>query len=290
MRAHFVDNDRQPYQPEKASMLNSTVLDVALGLVFCWGALALIASSVYESFASLLKLRANGLLKGVKELLNDQDFSGLAQSLYKNALVNPRDPGKADKESQLQAKPSYIQPKHFAAALLEAIQGAPGTFEDLKPQIDAIKDDQIRTLLRNMYARAGGKLENIQTELASWFDAGMERVSGAYKRKAQLFSFLIAFAVAGALNIDTFHLSNALWTHSADIASLAVTKSPEAALAELKQLPVGWTSGSSFSALVLAGWLATACSALFGAPFWFGLLQRLVNLRGTGPKTAEDNS
>ncbi len=35
---------------------------------------------------------------------------------------------------------------------------------------------------------------------------------------------------------------------------------------------------------VLFGWLATALAGMLGAPFWFELLQKLVNLRGTGPK------
>jgi len=33
-----------------------------------------------------------------------------------------------------------------------------------------------------------------------------------------------------------------------------------------------------------AGWLLTALAGMLGAPFWFELLQRLVNLRGVGPK------
>jgi hypothetical protein len=36
--------------------------------------------------------------------------------------------------------------------------------------------------------------------------------------------------------------------------------------------------------LTLAGWLLMAITALAGAPFWFDVLQRFVNLRGTGPK------
>ncbi len=267
-------------------MLNSAVLDVALGMVFCWGAVALIASSIYESIASLFKLRANDLQKGVKDLLNDKDFAGLALSVYRNGLVNPRDPGTATGESNVTVKPSYIDPMHFAAALLEAIQGAPDAVEDLKKKLEAIKDDQIRTMLVGMYTRAGGKIEEIQKQLAGWFSAGMERVSGVYKRRAQLFSFLIALLVAEALNIDTFGLFKALWVHPADIASLPVPGAASVALSELKQLPVGRTGALPADLVSVLGWLATACSALFGAPFWFGLLQRLVNLRGTGPKPA----
>jgi len=36
----------------------------------------------------------------------------------------------------------------------------------------------------------------------------------------------------------------------------------------------------------LFGWLATALMAGFGAPFWFELLGKLVNLRGVGIKPA----
>jgi hypothetical protein len=266
-------------------MLNSAVLDVALGMVFCWGAVALIASSLYESIASLLKLRAGDLLEGVKELLNDKEFTGLALGVYRSALVNPRDPGTSTGETTLTVKPSYIDPLHFAEALLETIQGAPDAVADLDKKIAAIKDPQIRALLQGMYARAGGKIEEIQKQLAGWFSAGMERVSGVYKRRAQLFSFLIALVVAAALNIDTFTLFRALWTHPADLASLSVPGSMGAALDELKKLPVG-RPGLPVGLVSVLGWLATACSAPFGSPFWFGLLQRLVNLRGTGPKPA----
>jgi hypothetical protein len=35
------------------------------------------------------------------------------------------------------------------------------------------------------------------------------------------------------------------------------------------------------------GWLITAVSALFGAPFWFDTLQNLIRLKGSGPSPAE---
>jgi hypothetical protein len=36
--------------------------------------------------------------------------------------------------------------------------------------------------------------------------------------------------------------------------------------------------------------LVTASTAVFGAPFWFDLLQRLVQIRGTGIKPAADRN
>jgi len=36
--------------------------------------------------------------------------------------------------------------------------------------------------------------------------------------------------------------------------------------------------------LKILGWLITALAISFGAPFWFDLLNRLVDLRGSGKK------
>jgi hypothetical protein len=70
--------------------------------------------------------------------------------------------------------------------------------------------------------------------------------------------------------------------------TMPTAQNAEAVLQGLKGLPVGWETFPPTSLLAYFGWIATASSALFGAPFWFDLLQRIVNLRGTGPKPAEE--
>jgi hypothetical protein len=270
-------------------VLNSTVLEVAIGLLFCYGSMALIASSVYEAIASLLKLRARSLLDGVKSLLNDQTFSGLALNVYNHALVNPRDDGAAKPGEPPRMRPSYIEPRAFAIALIDSVAGVSATFGQLKTKIDGLPDGQIRTLLEGMYTRADGSLENLHAAVAGWFDAGMDRVSGGYKRQAQLCTFIIALAIAGLINVDTFHLFATLWNHPALAAKLSAgADATQDAFKNLELLPVGWTTDAraAFSLVTIAGWIITALSALFGAPFWFDLLQRLVNLRGTGSKPA----
>ena len=74
-------------------------------------------------------------------------------------------------------------------------------------------------------------------------------------------------------------------------------------LEQLRQIPLGLTGAEhrpQFASKPLAyllsflpalpGLLITAIASLFGAPFWFDLLQRLTQLRGTGakPKTEQD--
>jgi hypothetical protein len=36
--------------------------------------------------------------------------------------------------------------------------------------------------------------------------------------------------------------------------------------------------------LQLIGWSLTAAAGVLGAPYWFGMLSKVVNIRGSGPK------
>jgi hypothetical protein len=269
-------------------MFGSVSLDVAIGLVFCYASISIIASSLYEAISSLLKFRARSLLQGMKALLNDKAFTGLAHELYQHALVNPRSDGQTQKGQTPALVPSYIEPRSFALALLDVLQKGPDAFASLGTKLAALPDTQLKTLLQGMYQRAGDDARRFEAELASWFDSGMDRVSGGYKRQAQLCTFLIGFALAGLFNVDTFHLFKTLWEHPAAAASIAASGSQfdntHRAMDALFAQPVGWTPVPSCIPLAVCGWFVTAFSVLFGGPFWFDLLQRLVNLRGTGSK------
>ncbi len=62
-------------------------------------------------------------------------------------------------------------------------------------------------------------------------------------------------------------------------------------------LPIGWKAanikdGKTFTDYLikhLAGWLATILAIMMGAPFWFDILNKISNLRGTGPKPASNS-
>jgi hypothetical protein len=129
--------------------------------------------------------------------------------------------------------------------------------------------------------------------LAGWFDNAMARMSGAYKRKQMLISLLIALLLSILFNIDSIHLFRTLWQEPALAAHLkdAPTALDPAVINALMTLPIGWTKfppvlNADF-ALQVAGWLITATTALFGAPFWFDLMQRVVRMRATGAKPDE---
>lgn len=273
-------------------MLGSTVLEVAVGLTFCYGTVALMVSTLQEALAALFRLRANTLLAGIKSMLNDPRFDGLARAVYAHPLVNPLTDGNATSEAALRSRPSYIEPAHFAIALVDTLWKVPGDFLQLRSAIDTIPDPQLRIALQSLYSRARD-LQQFQDMLAGWFDNAMARMSGAYKRRQLLISLLLSLLLAVLFNIDSIHLFRTLWQQPALAAHIQDVPGglDPAVIDTLTTLPIGWLSfppqlDADF-ALQVAGWLLTASTTLFGAPFWFDLMQRVVRMRGTGAKPEE---
>lgn len=294
-------------------MFQTPVISVAMGLCFTFGAVALIASAINEAFASLLKLRGRLLLDGLKLLLNRD--AGLIKSIYTNAVVNPMEPVKSlekDVVARSQAwlkhdglwgmlrgrmsgglpfekVPSYIPSEAFAVALIDALGAKQRNLDSIRDTIAGIQDEQLRAALQTLLQRAEGNIDHFERGVAYWFDQAMDRISGSYKRRAQLFTFLFGLLVACLLNIDATHLAMQLWSQPILQApgTGGIPQDAQAAVAQLATLPIGWTTGAAHGwpdAPQIIGWLLTASAALFGAPFWFDLLQRVVQLRSTGPK------
>jgi len=284
-------------------MLNSAIFDVVIGLVFTFLTVSLATSSVTEAIASALKWRANDLLQGVKDLLNDSNLSGLGLQIYNHALVNPQASGNATSQNALTTLPSYIDPKHFANALVDAADLAKNTPPEIDAAIGKIADPQLKAMLQGISRRAEGRLDKMKEELAAWFDAGMEHVSGVYKRRTQWCSFIIALALCVMLNIDALHIGKALWQQPSlakPISSVIGADGTDASKAlqglEKFGLPLGWDTATINDRIkdcplgwisMILGWLIAALSSLFGAPFWFDTLQRFVRLNGTGPQPAQ---
>lgn len=304
-------------------MFSSNIPDVAAGVIFAFLAVSLITSALVEAINSVLKLRSRSLLTGIKQLVNDPQFTKLAKQLYQHASMNPR----GDVDTPKNNLPAYVDSKQFANALLDvtklsdaaaaALKTGSSQWVALEAQINAIQDEQIRTALTGMLTRAKGDLDDLNREVCLWFDTAMDRVSGAFKRWTQLASFAIALTIAVLLNVDGLHVAQSMWDQSAIAERLKVPAAfegsgpaaAEAAVAFLNEhLPVGWPSGTPLRSAcpviggaprecwfweapgmlrTILGWLLTAFSALFGAPFWFDALQNVTRLKGAGPSPKE---
>jgi hypothetical protein len=101
-------------------MLGSNILEVAIGLIFVYLLLSLVCTALNEGIASLLDKRANNLLDGVKNLLNDPKLTGLAQQVYNHGLIGGISQYASDPNKKTRF-PSYMSPANFSLALLDIL-------------------------------------------------------------------------------------------------------------------------------------------------------------------------
>ena len=282
-------------------MLNSTILDVAIGLVFTFLAMSLAVSAIVETVASAMKWRAGTLLQGMKDLLNDPTFKGLALDVYNHPLVSPRDSGTAITENDLKNLPAYVQPSQFADALMDILKIGTDSAENMKRNISTrVTDVQLNSMLTGLVDRSGGDLAKIRAGIAAWFDNGMDRLSGTYKRRTQVWSFIVALLIAAAMNVSVINVGRELWLRPMLARTIGTTPNlkPLDAFKQLETLgvPIGWTTErmqdlkGARGLEALLGWLVTAAATLFGAPFWYDALEKIVRVKGTGPSPADKRS
>lgn len=181
-------------------------------------------------------------------------------------------------------------------------------------------------------------IANARRNVENWFDRTMERLSGHYKRRAQIFTLIVAFFITLFLNIDSLAIARMLWFNPTlrtalvrNVESTTGQGQPDIegttlqeALADLNslQLPIGWsyisdgnlcknyigTYYTRVSCIYPAGYnakyswatrtalasflgiLLTTIAILPGAPFWFDMVSKLVNLRGSGIVPSSSNA
>jgi hypothetical protein len=286
---------------ERRSMSLSNVLNVAVGLVCTFLFLGLLGTTVYEVGASLCRARGRLLRTGMQTLLSNGVAGGpLFGKVFGHSLVQ---------SLSARGLPSYVPANSFATALFDALSdaGPGGRFAQIERSIQALPEGPTKQSLRAFIVEAGGDFDALRSRVEAWFNDAMDRLSGVYKRRSQAIHLLFGLAVAIGFNIDSIHIAEVLWqnpgkqeamvsivqNYTAANQSLPATISTDRAMQQLVQLPVpmGWEGfrpprSPALWLYPLVGWLVTGFSVSLGAPFWFDLLQKLmdINVRGTGPK------
>jgi hypothetical protein len=165
----------------------------------------------------------------------------------------------------------------------------------------------------------------LEKEIRLWFDQSMERASGVYNRNVKGVTLLIGFAVTLAINADTFHILENLNKDAAlrssinQVATKIVAENKEPSLDKINSyfdnitMPLGWYTMEEFKKQVnprypaksklgdwvlgiiklIFGWLLSAGAIAMGAPFWFDLLGKFINVRNSGQvpeSTSNDKS
>lgn len=273
-------------------MFGSTILDVALGLIFVYFLLSLIASQANDLIARVMKWRSKGLEDGIRNMLLDNK---LATRVWQHPLVA----GTGFKP------PENVPSGTFVVALIDAIApptagGSPPAIQTIRTQVSKLPEGHVKNQLARIVDSAGGNMIQARAGIESWFNASMERVSAEYKKRMQLLTLLVAFSISLVLGVDTLNLANSLWREPVVRAAIAGSAQQTGQTAStiplvnantlqqaIKQLadynlPIGW-SGVPQSpwgwVSKVVGLLMTTLAVSLGAPFWFDLLRALSNLR-----------
>jgi hypothetical protein len=212
--------------------------------------------------------------------------------------------------------PSYLSTETFSAVILNldaAGDAGKRTVDQVVASLPA--DSDLGRAVIALRAEVGDDMGQLRMRLERWYDDGMERVSGWYKRHVQIWLAVIGLALAIVVNADTLQLVNSLWAdktvRAAIVAQAGAITQPGGKPTTLRDtagqvqkikaldVPLGWKlkhgdprnlphGVRSWFGKVL-GLLLTAVALTLGAPFWFDLLSKLVRVRGSGaPPPARD--
>jgi hypothetical protein len=207
-------------------MFNSSVLDIAIGLVLVYLLISVVLTSVSEAIEGMLKSRAADLERALGELFQgDQtmlrDFYNhpLISALYlggyrgTSAIDAASPAGQAAAAGQPAAPvaqaavpdptggshgnlPSYIPREAFSAAVMDLLNDPRG--DRLKQAVDALA------------ARHGVDPAATRRALESWYDGAMDRASGWFKRRTQVRLFILGLAIALIGNVNSVTIAQYL--------------------------------------------------------------------------------
>lgn len=294
-------------------------IDVAIGLSLVFLGVSLFVTIINEYISQLLNLRGAELCKALQKLLHDQQIKELLgnspilkpffDSQYKKApsyidtklaakmLVGGllKDKGDNDLIVHLESSIAKLSDSKLKTQLETLIRTADDNIDAITKEVSQWMDRSL-TVLGEIYKR---KLRIISLVIGLVI-AGALNIDAVtltaelYKNK-ELRDATVAMAVELTEDSSPELIKQCT---SADVQSDDITKNCNVLFElmdtvknnndNLSQLPIGWETNivATFKALgwggtliTILGWILTGLAVSLGAPFWFDLLNKLVNVR-----------
>jgi hypothetical protein len=249
-------------------------------------------------------MRAKTLENAIRNLLADPQGSITSTLIQNHLIAGTVAPG---------VKPPYISSRNFALSLFDVIAptspGQPRTVQDLKNGIGNLPDPRVSKALLGLLDSAQQDVDLARLRVENWYDDAMERVGGAYKRRAQVWIAVLGLGLCVGLNVDSLMIIRELWNDEALRTAVAAeaqkqAETPQAmdkckdkdplncvtaSIRSANMPPIGWAGDGVRALPESSGWLwkvlgilISSVAVAMGAPFWFDLLNKVVNLRLTG--------
>jgi hypothetical protein len=308
-------------------MFGSAILEVATGLILIYLFLSLVVTAVQEAIAAHLRWRAENLYDGVRELLCDpKDKQGFAEKIYQHPLIYSLSKGPTGKPSYISSRTFALalldlihpadaaQPRELATIRTAIKKLPPELQQSLTVLLDESGDNlerfkaEIEKWFNGSMERVSGWYKRHSQALLLWlaigtvalFNVDSLELSQRLMRDPALRRALVAQAEQAAKAPSAAPPNGVPEASDTGAAAAAAARAhAQETLANFDRLnlPVGWghvqlvaeTSGATLGLWLsrLCGWVLTAFAVSLGAPFWFDLLKRIINIRSAGKAPEE---
>ncbi|MCU0327045.1 MAG: hypothetical protein MUF45_17720 [Spirosomaceae bacterium] len=301
-------------------MFSSSILDTLIALVFVYFMFSTLVSCTIEYYAQKTKRRAIALKEALNKILNDHINLNFASLLYAHPLVKEF----REKENKLPSYlDGNTFAKALIDIIAKQSPETQDLLKDFRSGVNTLKEGDVKTLL-NAFGVSCDTIDDLEKQIQTWYDGYMDRVTGWYKKGMRTPLLIGATIYVIIFNINFIDIAKYLYVNESvrnAIVSDAITatqkdtiKFSPANIDSLQKkltndyiLPIGWNLAEEKEigngglkqfvdniknemnqkgvGHVFWGWAISAFIMSFGAPFWFDVLKKLVNMRGSGLKT-----
>lgn len=231
-------------------------LDTAIGVIFLFLLLSVVASVLVELMANWNNWRAKMLYDSIDNMLDGSPVD--ARRFFENPMVLSlaREDGgplswfdllervgwrftmSGPKQTKV-SLPSYIPATTFSAVVVDELNrqgnGTPATGDAVVPRLQEVinnaravqrmnsgKPDGLSSVIVTSINATGATLQSVRAGLEKWFNDAMDRTTGWYKRRTQVCLFLVGLVISLGANVDTIGVT--LWLWKGDAARDAIVK------------------------------------------------------------------
>jgi len=291
------------------------MLTIVLGIIFILLLLSLLASTIMELVSSFLQLRGKNLERALHNLLASSDADTEKTTL--NAFMNNALYRQLSYKNGKKLKtPSYVSAQSFQSILFNILLGdTPQEMNNIRNTITKLENQDLKAVLLQLLNESEDKLDNFKSRVHGWYNDVMDRSTAWYKQNTQKLLVMIGFALAVVFNADTIAIYQRLGSDPqalqqvVTMAEAYVARNDAESIQQhdpefekiyqdlkglvqqdLEQarrpLGLGWDNTDEIMQMgaldwltKLLGWVVTALAISLGAPFWFDLLKKIVNIR-----------
>lgn len=302
-------------------MFGSQVLEVMIGVLLIYLALSVTCSGIKEVIASVFALRAKTLEAAIRKMLLDVN-GNVTQKLFEHPVIAASVPPGKKLPSYISsrnfalalldtlaatrdaAQPRTIEgvrtsiaalpPTRLRDTLLGFIDTAKGDLESAQTKIERWFDDTMQRT-SGWYKRTAQKLIfGAGFVLCLALNADTFQIAKELWSDEALRSAVVMQATGRVREAKVMHPAD----NSADIvASASVPISDQLRqvgedIRAAQPLPLGWSHEANGALHAIFSWpgglfkflgiLASSFAILMGAPFWFDMLNKIINLRSSG--------